>query len=184
MQERNFTFSRQMQTNIQIFQSDITTLKVDAIVNAANSSLLGGGGVDGAIHRAAGPELVDECRGLGGCDTGDAKLTQGYRLAARYIIHTVGPVWRGGDHQEPELLASCYHRSLEIAAQNTIRTLAFPCISTGIYGYPIEAATDIALGVVQTTITSEPDLFSAIIFCCFSESDLKVYENKWELLCG
>ena len=171
-----------MPTKIQIVLGDITSLNVDAIVNAANSSLLGGGGVDGAIHRAAGPDLIKECRLLGGCETGDAKLTQGYRLIPRYIIHTVGPIWGDGQHREPELLASCYNRCLEIAAQSTtIRTLAFPCISTGVYGYPSEAASKIAIDIIRSAIKNQPNTFASIVFCCFSEFDLHLYENQKDL---
>lgn len=161
-------------TTLEARQCDITKLAVDAIVNAANSSLLGGGGVDGAIHRAAGPELVHECRLLGGCKTGDAKLTKGYRLPAGHIIHTVGPVWRGGDNGEPELLTSCYRRCLEIAGAQGFASLAFPSISTGIFGYPIDQAALIAVGTVREYA---PDSLREVIFSCFSEADLKVYQS-------
>ncbi|HEV3020716.1 MAG TPA: O-acetyl-ADP-ribose deacetylase [Burkholderiaceae bacterium] len=161
---------------LRALRADITTLRVDAIVNAANSSLLGGGGVDGAIHRAAGPELLAECRRLGGCKTGDAKLTGGHRLPARHVIHTVGPVWRGGSSGEPELLASCYRRSLQLAAEHGIVTLAFPSISTGIYGYPIDQAARIAVDTVRSSLP-ELALIQEVVFCCFSPSDLQVYET-------
>jgi len=161
---------------VRALQADITTLAVDAIVNAANTSLLGGGGVDGAIHHAAGPGLLRECRLLGGCATGDAKITHGYQLPAKHVIHTVGPVWHGGTNGEPELLASCYRRSLEVAAANAVRTIAFPCISTGVFGYPIKSAAGVAIATVRLALT-DFRMFREVIFCCHSTADLAIYHR-------
>jgi len=159
---------------VRAIRADITALEVDAIVNAANSTLRGGGGVDGAIHRAAGPELLRECEGLGGCRTGDAKITGGYRLPARHVIHTVGPVWHGGDAGEAALLASCYRRCLELAQAHELATIAFPSISTGIYRFPIERAAAIAVSTVRASLPDAPGVRD-VIFCCYSEQDLAVY---------
>jgi O-acetyl-ADP-ribose deacetylase (regulator of RNase III) len=165
-----------MPTKLRALQGDITTLALDAIVNAANPSLLGGGGVDGAIHRAAGPELVAECRLLGGCPTGEARITRGYRLPARHVVHTVGPVWRGGRHGEPALLASCYRASLELAHRQGCETIAFPCISTGIYGYPFEDAARLALATVREAMAMQAG-WREVVFCCFSAGDHRFYEQ-------
>jgi O-acetyl-ADP-ribose deacetylase len=164
---------------IEIVQGDITKLHVDAIVNAANSSLLGGGGVDGAIHRAAGRELLQECQTLGGCPTGQARITKGYRLSAKHVIHTVGPVWHGGQHNEDELLADCYRNSLALAKQHGLKTIAFPSISTGAYGFPLERAARIALREIKAFLEQDPSV-ERVTCVCFGEDAMRVYRDALE----
>lgn len=164
---------------ITIKKDDITRQETDAIVNAANTSLLGGGGVDGAIHRAAGPQLLEECRSLGGCPTGDAKLTKGYNLPAGYVIHTVGPVWKGGDKNEEALLASCYRKSLQVAVENKLNSISFPSISTGVYGFPFEKACRIALREIRSFLAAHPD-FKEVRLVCFSDSDYQMFKEALE----
>jgi O-acetyl-ADP-ribose deacetylase (regulator of RNase III) len=172
-----------MKEKVDIIQGDITKLEVDAIVNAANNTLLGGGGVDGAIHRAAGPQLVAECATLGGCNTGDAKITKGYRLPAKHVIHTVGPVWHGGSKGEPGLLHSAYRRCFEVAHENGVKTIAFPAISAGVYGYPMSSACEIAMTEAKAALENYPEL-EKVVFVPFSEGALKVYEEMFRKIFG
>lgn len=172
-----------MRERIALVDGDITRQQVDAIVNAANTSLLGGGGVDGAIHRAAGPELLAECRMLNGCPTGEAKLTKGYRLPAKYVIHTVGPIWRGGNANEDQLLTNCYINSLTVAIEHDIATIAFPSISTGIYGFPIERASRIALKTVKSFLEQHTSI-QKVVFVCFGQHDYQIYQQTMEDVFG
>jgi O-acetyl-ADP-ribose deacetylase len=169
-------------TLIEVRIADITTLTVDAIVNAANRALLGGGGVDGAIHRAAGPELLEECRTLGGCDTGSAKITGGYKLNATHVIHAVGPVWSGGDKGEDDLLASCYRTALALAAEHHLTSIAYPAISTGIYRFPADRAARIAVGTVASEIAAAPRGIGRVVFCCFSEASAIHHRDTFEAI--
>ena len=165
-----------MSTRMEIVEGDITQLAVDAIVNAANETMLGGGGVDGAIHRAAGPDLLAECRAIGGCPTGAARITGGYRLRARHVIHTVGPVWRGGSHGEPALLAACYRRSLALAVENAVASIAFPAISTGVYKFPPDRAATIAVTTVAGFLAAD-ETIERVVFCCFGEAVVDLYDR-------
>jgi len=173
-----------MMTKLELFQNAITKIRTDVIVNAANTSLLGGGGVDGAIHRAAGPRLLEECRGLNGCKVGEAKITKGYELTARYVIHTVGPIWYGGAAKEEEMLASCYRNSLELAKKYSLRNIAFPSISTGAYNFPISKAVSIALGTTKLFIERNPEVFDNITFILFSVEDLQIYKEAYRKIFG
>ncbi|HHY77894.1 MAG TPA: O-acetyl-ADP-ribose deacetylase [Clostridiales bacterium] len=168
-----------MKDRIELYLGDITKLHVDAIVNAANNTLLGGGGVDGAIHRAAGPQLLEECRTLGGCKTGEAKITKGYNLPAKHVIHTVGPVWRGGNNGEDELLRNAYRNSLKLAAENSVKTIAFPAISTGVYSFPLDRATKIAVEEVLKFLSND-DSIEKVIFACFNEKTYECYQSVLE----
>jgi O-acetyl-ADP-ribose deacetylase (regulator of RNase III) len=169
-------------TRLEIVVADITTLDVDAVVNAANRSLLGGGGVDGAIHRAAGPQLLEACRKLDGCDTGSAKMTPGFKLKARHVIHAVGPVWHGGNEHEDELLASCYRTALDLAAQNGLTSIAFPAISTGVYAFPADMAARIAVGTVVAEVAADARGMAHVIFCCFSQDSAAHHRDAFEAL--
>ena len=173
-----------VETKIEFIKGDITRIKADAIVNAANTTLLGGGGVDGAIHRVAGSGLLEECRGLGGCKTGGAKITRGYDLPSRHVIHTVGPVWNGGKYHEPELLEACYRNSLELAKEHSLKTVAFPSISTGAYRFPIEQAARIALKTVKAFLEKHPGVFEKIVFALFSDRDLEIYTRTYSEIFG
>jgi len=170
-----------MEEKIKIIKGDITKVKTEAIVNAANKTLLGGGGVDGAIHRAAGPKLLEECKQLGGCQTGEAKITRGYNLPAKYVIHTVGPIWHGGNYGEEEKLANCYRNSLKLAAENRIKSIAFPSISTGAYGFPIEKAAPIALGKVKKFLEKNNEI-KEVVFVLFSDKDFQIYQQVYKNL--
>ena len=181
--QKSLVFDRTMKSKTEVVKADITTLEVDAIVNAANSSLLGGGGVDGAIHRAAGPELLAECRTLRGCPTGKARITRGYRLPAKHVIHTVGPVWNGGGHSEAELLASCYQSSLELAAEHGVKTIAFPAISCGVYGYPVEQACEIAVSETARFLGRELSI-EKVIFVCFGDDVYRAYSRALDKVYG